>query len=253
MTEVEGDLTAALFKEHGADEIPSSEVLITLVNPTVYCWKDEGTPRLKATVTASPAPQVVYSQNVDMSDRTIIGIESVAIDSDAHTLFAVSVDDGKTWWNYVSDTWVQLTENTSGQTREDIEAISTSAWADFAITGMIRFRFVLATPENYVTEIRINYLNTSAGEPTEKILQSLTVKTPPNKQIYVLGEAFDLTGISVVATYDTGLLASVTNGCKFSIEDGQILTTAGIQSVIVSYTESGITVTAEFTIDVKNS
>lgn len=250
LTEIEGYLSASLFTTYGVDEIPTSDLLITLVNPSVYCWKDSGTPKLKAATTALPYPQVVYSRDFDMSDKTIIGVESVEIDGDDNTLYAVSVDGGTTWWNYVNYTWVQLSANTSGQTRDAIEEISTTAWAEFATTGTIRFRFVLAAASNYVNEVRINYLNTAHGEPTQKILQGITVKTPPNKQIYTVGENLDLTGISVIATYDNDTKAAVTNGCRYSMNDGDPLVTVGQQNITVRYTESGVTKTTVFEINV---
>ena len=251
LTEIEGYLSASLFRDRGIDTIPESSLLMALVNPSVYCWTDAGTPKLKATMTATPHPQVVISENKDMSDQTILGVESVEIDSDDNTLFAVSADDGVTWWNYVNFTWVQLTANTSGQTKSAIEEISTSAWAEFATTGMIRFRFVLAAASNYVNEIRINYLNTAGGEPTHKYLRSIRVKNPPNKQIYTLGDPLDLTGILVIANYDNDTRAAITNGCKYSPQDGEPLITEGIQNVTVTYTESGVTRTAVFEIDVQ--
>lgn len=251
LTEIKGYLSASLFLEYGVDTIPESDLLITLVNPSVYCWTNTGTPKLKATMAATPYPQVVLSENKDMSDSTIIGVESVEIESDDNTLFAVSADDGETWWNYVNYTWVQLSSSTSGQTKSAIEEISTSAWAEFATTGMLRFRFVLAAASNYVNEIRINYLNTSGGEPTQKYLQSITVQNPPNKQIYALGDTLDLTGISVIANYDNNTKAAVTNGCRYSPQDGDPLITTGTQNVTVRYTESGVTRTTIFEINVQ--
>lgn len=251
LKELTGYLGAELFQSAGVDDIPASALLVALENPTVYCWKDVGElPKLTATVTGLPWPQVIYSRNIDMSDATIIGVESVSIDGDDNTLFAVSFDGGDTWWNYVNLTWVQLTEEASGQTREDIEAISTSAWAKKATTGTIRFRFVLSTAANRVSEIRINYLNTETGASTEKTLTGLTVKTPPTKQIYNVGEALDLTGVLVLAEYDTGAKAAVSNGCHYAPADGETLITVGTQTVEVSYTESGVSKSAAFTITV---
>lgn len=251
LTEVEGHLSASLFEERGFDTVPESGLLTALANPSVYCWMDSGIPKLRAVMAATPYPQVVLSENKDMSDRTIMGVENVEIDSDDNTLFAVSADDGETWWNYINYTWVQLSSDASGQTKSEMEEISTSAWADFATTGMIRFRFVLAAASNYVNEIRINYLNTETGESAQRVLQSITIKKPPNKCAYILGDTLDLTGITVVASYDTGQEANVTAMCAYSPRDCEPLIKAGTQNVGVSYTESGITKTAVFEINVQ--
>lgn len=247
-------IKAQTFEDFGFEDTPQSEILATLINPEVLCWTDEETlPELSATVSGTPQPQVVYSKNYDMSDATIIGVESVKIEGDNDTLYAVSFDDGETWWNYVSPTWVSLSEETSGQTREDIEAISTSAWAEKATTGMIKFRFVLSTATNTVSEVRINYLNTDSGEPTYKTLIGLTVKTPPTNQIYTVGDRLDLTGILVIAEYDTGAKAAVSLGCRYNPGDGDVLATPGVQPVSVSYTESDVTKTTEFLITVNEA
>ena len=247
-------IKAQTFEDFGFEDPPQSDLLITLVNPEILCWTDtEELPELSATVTGTPPTQVVYSKNYDMSDATIIGIESVKIEGDDETLYAVSFDDGETWWNYVNSTWVSLSEETSGQTREDIEAISTSAWAEKATTGMIKFRFVLSAATNTVSEVRINYLNTDEGEPTQKILVGLSVKTPPTNQIYTVGDRLDLTGILVIAEYDTGAKAAVSLGCRYDPADGDILTEIGELPVNVTYTESGVTMSTSFFITVNDN
>lgn len=250
---VEGDISAALFVEHGADTVPDGGMLKSLDGPQVYCWSDTSIAHLKARIKGRPAPQTVYTRDIDMSDKTIIGVESVEITGDDDTLYAVSVDGGTTWHNYVGGSWVELSEATSGQNRKAIESIGTTAWSEFAITGSIMFRFTLAAAANTVQMIKINYLNKAHGEPTKKELKSIEVKKPPNKQIYVLGETLNLTGISVVADYDNDTRADVTLGCTYSINDGDPLVVPGIQDVIVCYTENGLTRTASFEINVKEA
>ena len=49
-----------------------------------------------------------------MTDASIIGIEKVTVDADDAALFAVSFDNGTTWWTYTDNTWSQLSEEKSG-------------------------------------------------------------------------------------------------------------------------------------------
>lgn len=64
----------------------------------------------------------------------------------------------------------------------------------------------------------------------------LTVTTPPTKASYEQGEALDLTGIVVTATYADNTTANVTSGCTFSPADGATLITAGNQTITATYT-----------------
>ena len=152
-------LNAQLFANYGLDDIPDWDDYSSLTDPSVLCWDNTEEKTMTAMVRGVPLPQVVYSQNIDMTHSSILGIEDVDIISDDETLFAVSFDNGSTWWNYVNNQWVQLTVDTSGQTRSDVEEIGTSAWALKATTGQIKFRFTLADEDAYVTQIRVNYIN----------------------------------------------------------------------------------------------
>ena len=153
-------LSAAIFKESGIDAAPDGNLIKALINPVIYFWQDSADPlpALTAAVTAIPKPQTVLSENVDMRDATILGIESVTADSDDATLFAVSFDGGTSWYSYVSNAWVLLSEAQSGMTKGTLNAIGADAWAAMATTGFIRFRFVLFE-NSYVNSIYINYLN----------------------------------------------------------------------------------------------
>lgn len=157
----ETNLTKALFVSEGLENTPDGSVMLELSNPRVYCWQDSNDtlPIIRMELSETPNPQVVISDNVYLTHRTIAGVENVTIDSDDNTLFAVSFDDGQTWWNYVNDTWALLSEELSGQTRESIEAISTNAWAEkISAGGRMKFRFVLAG-NGYVDNITVHFLN----------------------------------------------------------------------------------------------
>lgn len=64
----------------------------------------------------------------------------------------------------------------------------------------------------------------------------LTITTPPTKTSYTAGEALDLTGIVVTATYANGTTQTVTSGCTFSPANGATLSTAGTQTITATYT-----------------
>ena len=158
----ETELTAELFETHGIPDLPDGNVLLGLKNPTILYWHDSYNrfPDMKISYKGVPKPQVIYSENVDMSDASILGIEKVTCDCDEKCLFAVSFDNGETWLGYVNNNWVKFTEESSGMSKAAIEAISSDAWAEKATTGMIRYRFVLSGADGFITNVITDFLNT---------------------------------------------------------------------------------------------
>lgn len=158
LTDIGNTLNAQLFADYGMSYIPDWQDYSSLTNPSLLCWNNSEAKAMRAIVEGVPVEQVVYSQDIDMSHSTITGIDSVDISSDTNTLFAVSFDSGTTWWNYVNNAWVQLTSTTAGQTKDDIEAIDTTAWAQKATTHL-QFRWTLLDENCYVTRIQVNFTN----------------------------------------------------------------------------------------------
>lgn len=78
----------------------------------------------------------------------------------------------------------------------------------------------------------------------------IEVTNSPTKISYVQGETLDLTGIEITATYTNEETADVTEDCVFNPDDGDELSVIGLQSILVSYTENGVTKTLTFNVDV---
>lgn len=157
----ETELTAEAFETYGVQDIPDGNLLLTLTDPTILYWHDSENrfPPFTASYTGVPKPQVIYSENIDMSDASILGIEKVTVDADDAALFGVSFDGGLTWWTYINGAWAQLSEEKSGMTKAALEAISTDAWSEKAITGQLKYRIVLSGADGYVKTITTDYLN----------------------------------------------------------------------------------------------
>lgn len=78
----------------------------------------------------------------------------------------------------------------------------------------------------------------------------ISVITKPTKSAYVQGDNLDLTGIVVKTYYEDGSARDVESDCVFSPADGSVLDTVGDQTVSVSFTDNGKTVTTSFDISV---
>ena len=154
------ELTADVIKAEGFEDFPRNEVLTRLVNPSLLYWHDSenALPEFQVVLKAVPPVQTLYSKNTEMTDSTILGIEKVEIDADDTTLFAFSFDGGITWKAYIENAWVNLSEETSGMSRETVEAIGTDAWAiaNEQMQYMVRFTLIEG---GYCKRIIVHYIN----------------------------------------------------------------------------------------------
>lgn len=156
------ELTAEIFRTYGVDDLPDGSLLVGLTNPEILYWHDstDDLPVLTAAVTGlPPTPQVVVTDVQDMSDPSILGIESVTVTASEDVLFAMSFDDGATWKAYNGSQWVTLDTENAGMTAETFQNISLEAWAEVVTSTAYRLRFVLMSAASYVTSVVINYLN----------------------------------------------------------------------------------------------
>ena len=75
-------------------------------------------------------------------------------------LFAVCFDDGVSWGGCVDSVWAQLSEEKSGMSKAALEAISVDSWAEKAITGKIKYRFIISGAGRFIKSLTTDYLNT---------------------------------------------------------------------------------------------
>ena len=80
----------------------------------------------------------------------------------------------------------------------------------------------------------------------KKALSGIEISQVPTKTSYIEGQNFNTEGMKVIAKYDNGTSKEVTN---YTVTDGNNLA-LGKKSVTISYTEDGITKTAEQAITV---
>lgn len=148
------------FKEYGIDFIPEWELIKNLINPSILCWTDnDKVPTLKANVSATPPAQTIITDDIDISDESITGIEKITTEYTGDPHVACSFD-GVTWKLYNGVSWVVLSENETGMTMETLLAITTENWTQI-LQGLTSFkiRFTLSNKEDTVTNIIINFTN----------------------------------------------------------------------------------------------
>lgn len=92
--------------------------------------------------------------------------------------------------------------------------------------------------ENGVTVIGWNFTVV-----IDKQINAIYVTQKPTKTTYIMGEHFDRTGMTVVATFSDGTKADITNKISTSGFDGS---SSGTKKMTVSYTYKGVTKTTQF-------
>ena len=159
--EVVGDLNAKLFINNGVDEIPSGTLLMTLSNPEVLAWIDsDRVPALSATVKGIPEPQAIVSEEINLMDDSIKGIESVTIDCKGEPVFAVSFDKKSTWMMHNGTEWVAVSDGLTGMTNTEFEAITTDQWQPkYEASSDMYIRCTLLDETQSVTKVDIDFIN----------------------------------------------------------------------------------------------
>ena len=161
LVEVSGDLNAQLFLENGVDEIPSGTLLMTLSNPEVLAWNDSDTvPTLTATVKGIPQPQVIISEEINLMDGSIKGINGVTIECKGEPIFAVSFDNKATWIIHNGTDWVAVADEITGMTKAVFEAITMEQWQPkYEASSGMYVRCTLLDETQSLTTVNIDFVN----------------------------------------------------------------------------------------------
>ena len=102
-----------------------------------------------------------------------------------------------------------------------------------------------------VTYTKDNVTHYTSFDLIVKYLLLLNVAKEPTKMDYFVGDNIDLSGIKMEAEFSDNTKKNVTNSCTYNPANGTTLTTDGAVTVTASYTEDGITQTAEIVLMVE--
>lgn len=161
------EVAAETFRTYGVDDIPAGSLLVGLSDPELLYWHDstDDLPTLSLTVTGTPpTPQIVTTNEQDMSDSTILGIQSAEVDASEDGLFAISFDGGTNWKAYDGSQWVTVDTDNAGMTKATFEQIGLEAWKEVVTSTSYKLRFALMSTESYVKSVTIHYINQEESE-----------------------------------------------------------------------------------------
>lgn len=163
----EGVVKSLLFRLYGGVDVPDSDLIKALPNPTILIWSDSDfESNAKVNMYAEPYPQTFESTDYFMTDETILGIEKAVAVATESVQFAVSFDSGATWKTFIDGTWAELSESSSGMSATTLNAITTESWNAMATNGKFRFRISLMDRTSEFTSLIVDYLN-KAETPAE--------------------------------------------------------------------------------------
>ena len=154
------ELNAQAFQTYGFDALPDGALIQTLSHPKLLYWQSDSTaelPAIKANVTAIPVGQYI-SKVIDMSDKSITGINAVTVECAGTPWFSCSFDGGVTWKEYSGGAWVDVVSY--GMTEETIKTITSKEW-NAAVSGLDSFimRVLLRSSSDSLTNLSVNFLN----------------------------------------------------------------------------------------------
>ena len=153
-------LTSSVFEAYGSVNAPSSDVLKTLTNPSILIWSNDEVSPHQALITATPFPQAIISNAIDLSDSNVKGIEKITCEYEGNPLIACSFDNEKTWKTYIDGVWGTLSESDTGMTVDTFISITSEEWSNILKDlDFFKLRFTLSSFEDSITNIIITFIN----------------------------------------------------------------------------------------------
>ena len=147
-------INSLLFSNTGFDKLYDYSLLSDLTSPEILYWTENADAAIsKATLTATPNPQSIVTNSIDLSHPTIIGINSITGEYTGSPMFACEFNG--VWKEYDGTAWVN---ETSGMTFEVLTAITPEQW-DEMTTGLDSFKMkvILDSADDKVVNLKVNY------------------------------------------------------------------------------------------------
>lgn len=143
------ELTADTFLKYGILEIPSYNLLSTLLNPKLLYWS-QGIPLEEGlTISGKPKePQII--EYVFNSLSSSLGIEKIEVISSSDVLFSVSFDEGISWKYYNGVSWKNSNSGNEGMTRDILNTLSKEKWDEIFMATSLKIRCCLQQPDSYI-------------------------------------------------------------------------------------------------------
>lgn len=152
-------LTAAVFEEYGMQGDACTDAILNEEEIELLCWSNIIDPDIDCKVNAIPFYQTVYSEDIDLTHESILGIEHVTVDASEDVMFAISTD-GEIWMMWTGTEWGVLSEEDSGMSAETVNNITTESWNNVVRgIGSFKIRARLRFENSYIKNLEVSYIN----------------------------------------------------------------------------------------------
>lgn len=162
------------------------------------------------------------------------------------TLTVTGIKTSYTAGQTVDLTGLKATVMYSDDSNEDVsDAVTASPASGTTIyedTTKITFSWTWPDDEAVV-------LTSDVAVTVTRVLSSIGVSAP-TKTTYYKGDALNLSGAVVIATFNSGRTEVVTSSATFSPANGSILSSFGTQTITATYTENSVSKTASTSVTV---
>lgn len=158
----DAEVTTHLFQTYGVKSINDTSILLELTNPELMCWTptEDYLPSINATLIATPKPQTIITDTINLTHYSITGIESATVTCEGNIVFAVSFDNKATWKSWNGTEWSTVSEDTSGMTKELFESITYNQWLLlFEVASSFYIRASLLDTTAKLTQVYIDFAN----------------------------------------------------------------------------------------------
>lgn len=137
---------------------------------------------------------------------------------------------------------VMYSDDSSEDVSDAVTASPASGTMIYEDTTKITFSWTWPDDETVV-------LTSDVAVTVTRVLSSISVSAP-TKTIYYKGDALNLSGAVVTATFNSGRTEVVTSSATFSPANGSILSSFGTQTITATYTENSVSKTASTSVTV---
>lgn len=137
---------------------------------------------------------------------------------------------------------VMYSDDSTKDVSDAVTASPTSGTMIYEDTTKITFSWTWPDDETVV-------LTSDVAVTVTRVLSSISVSAP-TKTTYYKGDALNLSGAVVTATFNSGRTAVVTSSATFSPANGSTLSSFGTQTITATYTENSVSKTASTSVTV---
>lgn len=109
---------------------------------------------------SSDTPAMIYSEEISLTHETIKGIEAAYVTCTGDITIAISFDDKKTWKGWTGTEWGLYSEDFTGMSKANMEAITQAQWDElFAGAQRCYLRVSLLDATQSVELITLDFVN----------------------------------------------------------------------------------------------